>query len=137
MGQLIIAQVKDKNNPGKSKPVPKKIGFDFVGLGWKTKWTSTDYRFEWSPILSFVFFKYQIVLSVVAPHPDEYWEAWLYYDRNTDKNKTKEERIKQCYQEYPMIHQVYHSDGRKEIVDYYGLVLKKKYYDLILKDIVG
>ena len=34
---------------------PKKIGFDFVSLGWKTKWTNTDYRFEWSPVWSFVF----------------------------------------------------------------------------------
>ena len=36
--------------------VPRKIGFDFVGLGWKTKWSSKDIRFEWSPLISFVFF---------------------------------------------------------------------------------
>ena len=43
----------------KGKPVPKKIGFDSVRLGWKTKWRDDDYRFEWAPIWSFVFFKWQ------------------------------------------------------------------------------
>lgn len=41
---------------GMMKPVPKRIGFDFVGLGWKTKWSEDDFRFEWAPVWSFVFF---------------------------------------------------------------------------------
>ena len=48
-------------------PVPKKIGFDFVGLGWKTKWSDTDYRFEWAPVWSFVFLKWQIAIMFIAP----------------------------------------------------------------------
>lgn len=108
------------------KAIPKKIGFDFVGLGWKTKWTDTDYRFEWSPLLSFVFFKWQIAVIFVAPHRDYYWEAWLYYEHNTDKTKSKAERIKQCREEFPQTWTRY-SDDKKETIDYYNLILKKKY----------
>lgn len=54
--------------------IPKKIGFDFVGLGWKTKWEDTDYRWEWSPVLSFVFFGYQIALKVNVNHADKIQE---------------------------------------------------------------
>ena len=53
--------INDKERPGFLKAVPKKIGFDFVDLGWKTKWTETDYRFEWGPLWSFVFFNYKFV----------------------------------------------------------------------------
>ena len=113
------------------KAVPKKIGFDFVGLGWKTKWEDTDYRFEWSPRLSFVFFGYQIALSVMGEYDHTYWEAWLYYERNTDKSKSKKERIEQCYLEFPQTYKVYYGDKREEIIDYYGLILKKKYHNLI------
>lgn len=78
--------------------VPRRIGFDSVGLGWKTKWTDTDYRFEWSPMFSFVCFGYQIAAYVVPKIPKDvsigyYWEAWLYYNYNTDATKTPKERI--------------------------------------------
>jgi hypothetical protein len=49
--------------------VPKKIGFDFVDLGWKTKWEPDDYRFEWCPVWSFVFFGYQIAITFVPIEP--------------------------------------------------------------------
>lgn len=112
-----------KNN----MPVPKKIGFDFVGLGWKTKWSNTDYRFEWYPLLSFVFFGYQIAVIVNAPHSSNYWESWLYYERDTDKSKSKKERIEQCKLEFSQKYTSHYSDGKKEIIDYYKLILKKKY----------
>lgn len=105
--------------------IPKKIGFDFVGLGWKTKYD--DYRFEWSPLLSFVFFGYQIAVKVVAPEKDQYWEAWLYYDRDTDKSKSKKERIEQCRKEYPQIYTVWEKNKEEKKIDYYELILRKKY----------
>ena len=114
-------------------PVPKKIGFDFVSLGWKTKWRATDYRFEWAPLFSFVFFKWQIAVMFIAPEQDHYWEAWLYYYYNTDKTKSKAERIKQCREEFPMLWTVYHKNPKtgdntgKETIDYYTKILKKKY----------
>ena len=52
------------------KAVPKTIGFDLVGLGWKTKFG--EYRFEYSPLISFVFFKWQIAVMVIAPHLNHY-----------------------------------------------------------------
>lgn len=109
-----------------SKAVPKNFGFNFVDLGWKTKWTSTDFRFEHSPMWSFVFFGYQLHLTFVAPHIDHYWECFLFYTYCTDKTKSKDERIKQCIKEFPCVWRQY-KDGEKEIINYYKLILKKKY----------
>jgi hypothetical protein len=106
-----------------SYAVPKKIGFDFVSLGWKTKWNS--YRFEWSPMISFVFFKWQIAVTFVAPHLDHYWESWLYYTRET--KGTTAERIAQCRKEAPQTWTSHNSDGTKETINYYDLILKKKW----------
>jgi len=84
--------------------VPRRFGFDYIGLGYKTKWTDTDYRFEWSPRLSFVCFGYQIAVTVVPKLPkdvsiDYYWESWLYYNYNTDVTKTPKERIAETRKE--------------------------------------
>ena len=112
--------------------VPKKIGFDFVELGWKTKWTNTDYRFEWSPVWSFVFFKWQIAVIFDAPEQYHYWEAWLYYENNTDKSLSQEERIKQCIREFPLSFKVSNYGSSNSMsVNYYYYVLKKKYHKFI------
>jgi len=118
--------IKDPNKPGYQKAIPKKIGFDFVSLGWKTKWTATDYRFEWSPIISFVFFGYQLAVTAIAPEQDHYWEAWLYYERNTDHSKSKDERIQQCMNEFPLEY-IVHRGGVTEKINYYNKILKPKY----------
>jgi hypothetical protein len=103
--------------------VSKKIGFDFVGLGWKTKWSDTDYRFEWSPIFSFVFFGLQIAIMVIPPEQHHYWEAWLYYENNTDKTKSPKDRIKQCREEFSVKYKV-SKNGVETKIDYYDLILK-------------
>jgi len=109
-------------------PVPLKVGFSYCGLGWKTKWD--DYRFEYSPTLSFVFFGYQIAITVFVPNPDAYWEAWLYYERDTDKSASNLSRILECMEKYPMNWIRY--EGDKEIkINYYTKVLKKKYLKFI------
>lgn len=110
--------------------VPLKIGFSYCGLGWKTKWTDKDFRYEWNPILSFVFFGYQIAISVSAPkdeYSSQYWEAWLYYEYETDRTKSKRERMEQCRKEFQQTWTTYHSDGRKRTIDYYKHILKRKY----------
>ena len=119
--------VKDPDKPGYIKFVPKTIGFDVVELGWKTKWSETDYRFEWQPLISFVFFGYQIAIMVDAPENDYYWSAWLYYELNTDKTKSKRERIEQCKKEFPLMCTVYKQEQEPETVDYYNSILKKIY----------
>jgi hypothetical protein len=106
--------------------IPKKIGFDFVGLGYKTKWSDTDYRFEWASLLSFVFFGYQIAVMVIAPHQQHYWEAWLYYENNTDKTRPASERIQICRNNFSLTCTVSDKDG-KRTVDYYNEILKNKY----------
>jgi hypothetical protein len=107
-------------------PVPLKVGFSYCGLGWKTKWTDTDFRYEWNPVLSFVFFGYQIALRVGHKHSSHYWEAWLYYEYVTDKTKSKRERIEQCKKEFNQTWKV-SSKGKEETVDYYQHILKAKY----------
>ena len=117
--------VKDPDKPGWLKFVPKKIGFDFVGLGYKIKWSSTDYRFEWAPLISFVFFKWQIAVIVTAPEQHHYWEAWLFYNRDT--KGTPKERIEQCKEEFSLTYISHKKDGTKNVIDYYDLILKDKY----------
>ena len=125
--------VKNKEKPGYLKFIPRKIGFDFVPLGWKTKWKETDYRFEWAPLLSFVFFKWQIAVIVRAPEQDHYWEAWLYYEYSTDKRLPEWLRVRQCREKFPLLWTVYHKDPKtgettgKETIDYYNHILKSKY----------
>ena len=125
--------VPNPEKPDYQIAIPKTIGFDIVDLGWKTKWDATDYRFEWAPIFSFVFFGYQLAITVLAPNDYQYWEAWLYYERDTDKTKSKKERIEQCKKEFPQKYQVYFKDPKTgentgmKTVDYYELILKKKY----------
>lgn len=118
--------VKDKEKPGYLKAKPKIIGFDFVHLGWKTKWTDTDIRFEWNPIWSFVFFKWQICLFFTHKHCHQHWEAWLYYYIHTDKNKTISERVEDCLKNFPQNYTVY-SNGKESKIDYYPLILKSKW----------
>ena len=108
------------------KAIPKKIGFDFVSLGWKTKWSDTDYRFEWSPVWSFVFFKWQIAITFVAPEMHHYWECWLCYTRDTDKSKTTKERIAQAKEEFPCIWSST-VDGVKTTTCYWDVILKDKW----------
>jgi len=109
-----------------TKPVPLKVGFSYCGLGWKTKWTNTDFRYEWGPVLSFVFFGYQIALTIGHKHSSHYWEAWLYYEYATDKTKSKRERIEQSKKEFNQTWTV-HQNGNEETIDYYQLILKTKY----------
>jgi len=92
--------------------VPKKIGFDFVGLGYKTKWSNTDYRHEWNPIWSFVFFKWQIALIFTSPEREcisQYWEAWLYYHYHT--KGSKQDRIERCKKDFPQRYTINNVNG--------------------------
>lgn len=116
--------INDPDKPGYLKFIPKKIGFDIVNLGWKTKFD--QYRFEWAPIISFVFFKWQIVITIVAPEQHHYWESWLYYQYDTDKTKSKLERAIECQKKYPQIWEV-SKDGVRTKIDYYDSIIKKKY----------
>jgi hypothetical protein len=117
--------VKDPTQPGYRISVPRKVGFDHCSLGWKTKWTNTDYRYEYSPILSFVFFKWQIAVTVWTSHPDPYWTAFLFYNYKT--KGTQRERIEQCKKEFPLMFTSYKPGKPKEQINYYDIILKEKY----------
>jgi len=112
--------------------VPRRFGFDYIGLGYKTKWSNTDYRFEWSPRLSFVCFRYQIVFTVVPKLPkdvsiDYYWESWLYYNYNTDATKTPKERIAETREERPGMITSYRKDEGKTTYCVWDSILKSRY----------
>jgi len=120
--------VKSKTNAGMLTPVPKKIGFDFVPMRWKTKWEPDDYRFETGPIWSFVFFKWQIALTFPVDNMSHYWECWLYYTYETDKDLlSTEARIKVAREGFPCIWTTSYGEGEKETVCYWDKILKDKY----------
>jgi hypothetical protein len=115
--------VKNKEKPGYLKAVKKHIGFDFVGLGWKIKFD--DYRFEWSPRISFVFFKWQIALILEAPEENHYWECWLYY-RDTDRKKSIKDRIVDARNKYDCVWTLHFGDHVEKIC-YWNIILKEKW----------
>lgn len=115
-------KVDDK---GTKRAIPKKFGFDFCGLGYKTKWSSDDYRFEWNPVWSFVFFGYQIAICFVGE--SELWEGWLYYKNHTDKSLSIIQRVSQARQDNPMNYTAYRSGGEKQSGCYYNTILKEKF----------
>ena len=101
---------------------PLKFGFSSCGLGWKTKFDS--FRFEWSPRLSFVAFGHQVCVTVVAPHLDHYWECFLAYHYDTDKTKSRKERIEEAKEKHPCIWTSYKNNEEKETTDYWTKVIK-------------
>jgi len=108
--------------------VPLKVGFSYNGLGWKTKWTSTDFRHEWNPTFSFVFFGYQIAAIVYHKYNTYFWESWLCYEYASDKKQSKHERIAFCRRKCPQTWRQLGKDGKKDIVtNYWDLILKSKY----------
>jgi hypothetical protein len=109
----------------------KWFAFNYCGLGYKTKWTPTDYRHEWNPVFSIVFMKLQFCIFIVPVHDTFYWESWLYYNFDTDKNKSKVERLLQCMKGFPNKWEFYNSEGNKEITNYYELILRNKYLKYI------
>jgi hypothetical protein len=112
---------------GYSKAIPLKIGFSSCSLGWKTKWSDTDFRHEYNPVYSFVFFGYQIAVTFYSPHDSHYFEPFLFYYFATDKTKTRYERIADCRKRFPQTWSTHYSNGVKETVDYYNLILRSKY----------
>ena len=119
--------INNPDKPGYQKAVPKKIGFDFVGLGYKTKWDDHDYRFEYGPLISFVFFKWQIAVMLKVPHPEHYWVCWLTYENDTDKDLSTEARIKLAKEINPEVWTSSKGDGKKETICYWDKVLKDKW----------
>ena len=120
--------VANPEKPGYQKAVPKKIGFDFVGLGYKTKWSDTDYRFEYGPVWSFVFFKWQIAVMLKVPHPEHYWVCWLTYENDTDNDLLDTStRIKIAREINPEIWTTSRGEGKKETICYWDKVLKDKW----------
>ncbi len=72
------------------------------------------------------FFGYQIAITWNAPEQTHYWESWIFYEYYTDKTKSKAERIEQCKTEFPNTW-TRHSNGEEIEINYYDLILRKKY----------
>ena len=108
------------NFKNSQKSIPKKIGFDFVGLGWKTKFNS--FRHEYNPVWSFVAFGYQIALIFIPEHDIHYFECWLAYEYDTDKSKSQKERLKEAIKKHPCVWTSYSNDEKTK-TDYWKLIL--------------
>ena len=108
-------------------PVPLKFGFSSCGLGWKTKWDQYDIRHEWNPVISFVFFGYQIAARFYHKFGCHYWESWICYEYMSDKKLSKEERIKFCREKCPQTWTSYKDKEEPITIDYWNLILKEKY----------
>ena len=120
--------VDNPKKPGYQMTVPKNIGFDFVGLGYKTPWSNTDYRYEYGPLWSFVFFKWQIALLFEVPHPKHYWVCWLTYENDTDEDLLcTESRLKFAKEINPEIWTAHLNVHEKETICYWDKVLKDKW----------
>jgi hypothetical protein len=105
-------------------PQPKKFGFDFSPLYWKTKWSETDYQLEAEPVWSVVAFGYQFAIMFRAVEAYHFWTCWLYYSRHT-KGKTKD-RLKQARKEFPCVWRNY-TNGETKLICYWDEVIKKQY----------
>ena len=112
-------------------PTRKWFGFNFVSLGWKTKYG--DFRHEWDPMFSLVLFKKQLCIWVVPKNnvtSTIYWESWLDYKYNTDKTKSEKERVIELVTKYSQTWMT-HSKEQNIIVNYYYKVLKPNYFNII------
>lgn len=111
---------------GGSVAKPLTVGFKMCGLGWKTKWE--DIRHEWNPRISFVFFGKQIALTFTSgtEYDASYWEAWIYYEKYTDKNDSVEERLLDCFNKKSCTW-VSTVGEKKVTVNHYEYILKKKW----------
>ena len=110
----------------------KYFNFHFTSLGWKTKWTADDYRFEWNPCISIVLFGKQLFIGIVPNvgkdtlRYDTYWESWLKYEHCTNKSLSKLERLKELISKYSCTW-VHYEDKVEIRVNYYQFILKEKY----------
>ena len=114
----------------KGKPVYiQYFGYGKNGLGYKTKWYNTDFRFEYSPSFSIVFLKKQLFVCLITQNNEilhVFWETFLlykYYKRKYPKKKAFLKTIK----DNSNIYHIYHKGGTKEKVCYYPTILKKKW----------
>lgn len=108
--------------------VPKKWGWDIVPLGWKTKFDS--YRHEWNPMISVVGFNRQLCIYFGLNESMEnmcYWEAWLTYKHETNKDDSVEDRLKALMK----IYSASWGTPKKGYTNYYHNILKNKYKHLI------
>lgn len=118
--------VKSKDKEGYLTPVPKKVGFNFVQLGYKWKYDSI--RFEWSPLISFVVFGLQIAIIFSPPNFDHYWESWLNYTLDTPEDLNTEQRVQYLIKEHPNVWTRFGKEGEEGITtDYLELTLKNKW----------
>lgn len=128
--------VKSKTKDGCLHPVSiTRFGLNVVSLGWKPKWD--DYRFEWSPMISVVFFGKQFVIWFLPNIKTEdnllsidcYWEGWLTYKYRT--SGTRFDRVKQLIEKYECtwVSTITGDDGikYKKYEDYMSHILKNKW----------
>lgn len=111
-----------KDREGGLKAVPAKwFKLDIVPLGYKTKWTESDYRFEWQPCFSLVVLGSQTAISFELD--PQVWESYLIYENCTEGVPLN--RLRKCRKLNPNVW--VSGDGVK--TDYFLKGLKKCWYE--------
>lgn len=110
-------------NEGYLIPVPKKVGFDTVPLGFK--WKYEDLRHEWNPVWSFVICNLQI--AVIWHLNSHFWESYLTYRYRTNNKDKTLNRLIQSRNKNPNIWVTQGSGKENKKIDYFMLSLKIKW----------
>jgi hypothetical protein len=97
-----------KNKDGSSKTVYVKwLWLQIVRLGFKSKWSSEDIRYEWPPSIHIIICKLQIVFWLKHDNEDDYWKSIILY---TDFNgKSEEEKINRVFENESFMCKLYKS----------------------------
>jgi hypothetical protein len=75
----------------------KWLWLQTVNLGWKTKWSSEDIRFEWNPAIHFIFLYTQTVIFLKHAEPDYYWCALILYAKTNGSHEEKVAAVKKQF----------------------------------------
>lgn len=117
--------VKTENG---SKSIPVKwLWFQTVGIGWKTKWTSDDIRFEWNPAIHFIFLGTQTVLYLKHKELNDYWGALILYSITKGDEW---EKVRSVFRQFSFKH-TYYKEGAETYVDTKESIFTKKLLNYI------
>lgn len=104
----------------------KYLGFSGCGLGYKTKWSSTDYRHEWNPSYGFIVWNFQVAITFSLDCRS--WESWLLYRHFRRGGLSNLDALVKVREINPNVW-VSYKDGAQEKTDWFLKSLKSRFRD--------
>lgn len=102
----------------------KYFGFSSCGLGYKTKWSDVDYRFEWSPSYGFIVWNFQVAITFSLDCRS--WESWLLYRHFRRGGLSDLDALVKTRETNPNVW-VSSKDGAEEKTDWFLKSLKRRF----------